>query len=167
MQRLTVKLVIYIQIWNTANHQFVSDDIFFSGENKSCHFMLIVCQNVKTNFLCKIRKIKMFALFVISVSMANYNHRFKIFSDGMVQNKRGRLCNEKVSKSEYVWQACEKCLVLWVLVRPGVSVFYYRNGCHFCGLYRCVNSGKSLTNWTEPKGLYIRLWIIFRRLHID
>ena len=33
----------------------------------------------------------------------------------------------------------------------------YRNEFYFCGFYRCVNSGESLTIWVKPKGLYVRL----------
>ena len=35
-------------------------------------------------------------------------------------------------------------------------VFYYRNELYFCGFYRCVNSGESLTNRVKPKGLYVK-----------
>ena len=41
----------------------------------------------------------------------------------------------------------------------------YRNE-FFCGFYRCVISGESLTNWVEPKGLYVKC-VIRRSLHID
>ena len=32
---------------------------------------------------------------------------------------------------------------------------FYRND-HFCGFYRCVNSGESLKNWVKTKRLYVK-----------
>ena len=46
---------------------------------------------------------------------------------------------------------------------------YYRNEFYFCGFYRCVNSGESLTNWVKPEYSQraLSLWVIRRSLHID
>ena len=45
--------------------------------------------------------------------------------------------------------------------------FFNRNEFYFCGFYRCVNSGETLTNWVKPEGFYVKFWVIRRRLHID
>ena len=33
--------------------------------------------------------------------------------------------------------------------------FCYRSEVYFCGFYRCVNSGESLTNGVKPESLYV------------
>ena len=45
---------------------------------------------------------------------------------------------------------------------------YCRNEVHFCGFWRYVNAGKSLTNsQIKPEYLMLSLWVIRQRLYID
>ena len=37
-----------------------------------------------------------------------------------------------------------------------LALIHYRNDFYICGVYGCVNSGESLSNWVKQEGLYVK-----------